>query len=67
MYGGKKKITLSEKKDEARNGSEQRDKGWIHIIHVHDATHLVVTTTLQSSRLSQTTPHKERPSSLIKP
>ena len=41
MYGGKKKKkNLSEKKDEARNGSEQRDKGWIHIIHGHDTTHL---------------------------
>ena len=28
--------TLSEKKVEARNVSEQRDKGWIHVIRVHD-------------------------------
>ena len=26
------KTTLSEKKEEARNVSEQRDKGWIHVI-----------------------------------
>ena len=32
-------TTLSEKKEEARNVSEQRDKGWIHVIHVHDTTH----------------------------
>ena len=31
--------TLSEKKEEARNVSEQRDKGWIHVIHVHDTIH----------------------------
>ena len=28
--------TLSEKKEEAGNVSEQRDKGWIHVIRVHD-------------------------------
>ena len=27
------------KKKEARNISEQRDKGWIHIIRVHDTIH----------------------------
>ena len=27
-------TTLSEKKEEASNVSEQRDKGWIHVIHV---------------------------------
>ena len=31
-----KTKTLSEKKGEARNVSEQWDKGWIHIIHVHN-------------------------------
>ena len=38
-------TTLSEKKEEASNVSEQRDKGWIHVIRVHDTTHLAVTTT----------------------
>jgi len=28
-----------EKKEEARNVSEQRDKGWIHVIRVHDTIH----------------------------
>ena len=32
-------TTLSEKKEEARNVSEQRDKGWIHVIRVHDTVH----------------------------
>ena len=32
----KNKTTLSEKKEEARNVSEQRDKGWIQVICVHD-------------------------------
>ena len=34
--------TLSKKKEEAGNVSEQRerDKGWIHVIRVHDTTHL---------------------------
>ena len=54
------KQTLSEKKEEAVNVSEQRDKGWIHVIRVHDTTHLAVTTTLGGSRRSRTTPHKER-------
>ena len=35
----KNKTTLSEKKEEARNVSEQRDKGWIHVIRVYDAIH----------------------------
>ena len=32
-------TTLSEKKEEARNVSEQRDKGWIHVLRVHDTIH----------------------------
>ena len=35
----KNKTTLSEKKEEARNVSEQRDTGWIHVIRVHDTVH----------------------------
>ena len=34
-----KNKTLSEKKKEARNVCEQQDKGWIHVIHVHDTIH----------------------------
>ena len=39
MHGEKEgekreKTTLSEKKDKASNVSEQRDKGWIHLISV---------------------------------
>ena len=34
-----KTTTLSEKKEEARNVSEQRDKGWIHVIRVHNTIH----------------------------
>ena len=49
------KQTLSEKKEEAENVSEQRDKGWIHVIRVHDTTHLAVTTTLRGSRHSRDT------------
>ena len=30
----REKTTLSEKKEEASNVSEQRDKGWIHVIRV---------------------------------
>ena len=48
------KQTLSEKK-EAGNVSEQHDKGWIHVIRVHDTTHLAVTTTLWGSRRSRDT------------
>ena len=59
--GGKreKTTTLSEKKEETSNVSEQRDKGWIHVLRVHDTTHLAVTTR-QGNRRSRTTPHKER-------
>ena len=32
-------TTLSEKKEEARNVSEQRDKGWIHVIRGQDTIH----------------------------
>ena len=39
-----KTTTLSKKKEEACNVSEQRDNGWIHVIRVHDTTHLAVTT-----------------------
>ena len=31
-----KTKTISEKKEEARNVSEQREKGWIHVICVQD-------------------------------
>ena len=55
-----KTTTLSEKKEEASNVSEQWDKGWIHEICVHDTTHLAVTTTWQGNRCSQTTPHKHQ-------
>ena len=58
--------TLSEKKEEAGTVSEQRDKGWIHVIRVHDTTHLAVTTTLRGSRCSRTTAHEERLSGLVK-
>ena len=59
-------TTLSEKKEEAGNVSEQGDKGWIHIIRVHDTTHLAVTTTRQGNRHLRTTPHKERMSGFVK-
>ena len=58
-------TTLSEKKEEASNVSKQWDKGWIHVIRVHDTTHLAVTTR-QGNRRSQTTPYKERMRGLVK-
>ena len=61
-----KTTTLSEKKEEASNVSEQRDKGWIHVIRAHDTTHLAVTTTRQGNRRSRTTPHKERMRGCVK-
>ena len=62
---GERERELSEKKEEAGNVSEQRDKGWIHVISVHDTTHLAVTTR-QGNRHSRTTPHKERMRGLVK-
>ena len=53
---GKTHKPHSEKKEEVRNVSEQRDKGWIHVIRVHDTTHLAVTTR-QGNGCSLTTPH----------
>ena len=50
------KQTLSEKKEEAGNVSEQCDKGWIHVIRIHDTTYLAVTTTLWGSRRSRDYP-----------
>ena len=44
-----KTTTLSEKKEEASNVSEQWDKAWIHITRVHETTHLAVTTTWQGN------------------
>ena len=58
-------TTLSEKKEEASNVSEQRDR-WIHVIRVHDTNHLAVPTTRQGDRRSRTTPHKERMRGLVK-
>ena len=65
--GEKRKTTttLSEKKEEASKVREQRDKGWIHVIRVHDTTNLAVTTR-QGNRRSQTTSHKERMRGLVK-
>ena len=55
-----KTTTLSEKKEEASNVSEQWDKGQIHVIRVHNTTHLAVTTTQQGNRRSRTTPQRSR-------
>ena len=55
-YNNNNKRTLPEKKEEAGNVSEQRDKGWIHVIRVHDTTHLAVTTKLWGSRRSRDYP-----------
>jgi len=44
-----KNKPLSEKKEEARNVCMQWDKGWIHVICVHDTTHLAMTTTVQGN------------------
>ena len=61
-----KTTTLPEKKEDVSNVSKQRDKGWTHVIRVHDTTHLAVTTTQQGNRRSSTTPHKERMRGLVK-
>ena len=48
--------TLSEKKEEAGTASEQRYKGWIHVIRVH----LAVTTLRGSRRSRDYPPHSHR-------
>ena len=45
----KNKTKTPEKKEEARNVSEQRDKGWIHVIRVHDTIHLADNTAGQQT------------------
>ena len=59
--GGKreKTTTLSEKNEEASNVSEKRVKGWIHVIRVHDTTHLAVTTR-QATDAHTTTPTQRK-------
>ena len=42
----------SEKEEEARNVNEQRDKGWIHIIRVHDTAHLADNNTTGQNTLT---------------
>ena len=54
-----KTTTHSEKKAEANNVSEQCNKGWIHVIHEHDTTHLAVTTTRQAKDAYEL-PHTEK-------
>ena len=51
------KQTLSEKKEEAGNVSEQCDKGWIHVIRLQYTTHLAVTTLRGSRRSRDYPPH----------
>ena len=53
-YTGREETNKhSKKKEEAGNGSEQRDKGWKHVIRVHDTiTHLAVTTTARQHTLT---------------
>ena len=55
----KQQQTLPEKKEEAGNVSKQCDKGWIHVICVHDTTHLAVTTTLRG-RDAHELPHTKK-------
>ena len=45
-------TTLSEKKEEARNVSEQRDKGWIHVLRVHDTIHSAKNNTVGQQTLT---------------
>ena len=40
-------------KEEARTVCVQRDKGWTHVICVHDTTHLAATTTVRGNWRSQ--------------
>ena len=58
----KQTTTLSEKKEEARNVSEQRDKGWIHVIRVHDTTHWADSNTARQKTLT----NRDRMSGLVK-
>ena len=51
----KKQNKNSEKKEEARYVGEQQDKGWIHVIGVHDTTHLADNTAGQKTLTSYST------------
>ena len=41
--------TLSENKEEARTVCVKWDKGWTHVVHVHNTTHLAVPITVQGN------------------
>ena len=56
----KNKTTLSEKKKEARNVSEQRGKGWIHVIRVHDTIHSADNNTAGQQTLTDELPHTKK-------
>ena len=56
----KNKTTLSGKKEEARNVSEQRDKGWIHVIRVHDTIHSADNNTAGQQTLIDELPHTKK-------
>ena len=55
-----KTTTLSEKKEEARNVSEQRDKGWIHVIRVHDTIYSADNNTAGQQTLTDKLPHTKK-------
>ena len=43
---------LKRKLRQVMSASNGRDKGWVHVIRVHDTTHSAVTTTWQCNRCS---------------
>ena len=53
-------TTLPGKKEEARNVSEQRDKGWIHVIRVHDTIHSADNNTAGQQTLTDELPHTKK-------
>ena len=68
----KNERTHGEKEGEKREKTKhflkrkRRQVMQIHVIRVHNTTHLAVTTTRQGNRRSRTIPHKETMRGLVK-
>ena len=53
-------TTLSEKKEEPSNVSKQRDKGWIHVIRVHNTIRSADDNTAGQQTLTDKLPHTKK-------
>ena len=57
----KKEKKRRKKKEEARNVSEQRDKGWIHVIRVHNTEQKTLTNYPTQRKNERFVKHRDYP------